>query len=404
MQSAFIINQPNKNHLSDIQKLILESDEIYIATAFLKQSGLKLIFPALKTAVSNNAIIKIIAGQHFGLTDPEALRTLHNLFNGKLNAHLFLDNAKVNSVFHPKLYLFKKKNTVTIICGSANLTKGGITDNSEASLRIRLKANAELWLDTKTYVLNLMQTENADLVNFIIINRYEQYYNAQKKLRSGQRATPEKKSYEFPFDLSKLKTKLNLHKDQAFIEMMKERKKDYREAKSLLDEVADTTRLKQERFEEIIEALVGSKGYSRYWYSGSLFRHKTSVYEYKKAFQDMVSYIRDNKNKRASEVFEHAKQMVSEIKGAGINYVTEIMMTYQPKEFANLNSNPIKVLKSEAGVHIKASSQSFNGNDYELYCQIVKDINQELGLENMMEADSFFNEIYWKLKKEDANS
>ena len=70
-------------------------------------------------------------------------------------------------------------------------------------------------------------------------------------------------------------------------------------------------------------------------------------------------------------------------------------MTYQPDRFANLNLNPITVLKEEAGVFYKATSDSFNGDDYEEYCEVINEICQELGLKNMLEADSFINEVYW---------
>ncbi len=73
-------------------------------------------------------------------------------------------------------------------------------------------------------------------------------------------------------------------------------------------------------------------------------------------------------------------------------------MTYQPKRFANLNSNPITVLDEEAGVYFKSHSSSFNGNDYEEYCSLINEIAMRLELKNMLEVDSFFNEIVWEIK------
>ena len=46
--------------------------------------------------------------------------------------------------------------------------------------------------------------------------------------------------------------------------------------------------------------------------------------------------------KTSSDVFSNANEMVKKIDGAGVNYVTEIMMTYNPNKFANLNKQQTK--------------------------------------------------------------
>jgi hypothetical protein len=73
------------------------------------------------------------------------------------------------------------------------------------------------------------------------------------------------------------------------------------------------------------------------------------------------------------------------------------MMTFQPERFGNLNGNPIKVLKKEAGVYFKSHSSLYTGDNYQEYCLIIREICNELELKNLLEVDSFFNIIYWKL-------
>lgn len=70
----------------------------------------------------------------------------------------------------------------------------------------------------------------------------------------------------------------------------------------------------------------------------------------------------------------------------------------------NMNRNPITVLKLEGGVNLKAHSSSFTSGDYAEYCELIKEISLKLGLRNMLEADTFFNEIYWKLDKTKGKS
>ena len=97
-------------------------------------------------------------------------------------------------------------------------------------------------------------------------------------------------------------------------------------------------------------------------------------------------------------MFENAKIKVNLIEGAAVNYITEIMMTYNNNDFANMNKNPLTVLREEGGVNLKAHSSSFKGVDYAEYCELIEEISTKLGLNDMLEADSFFNEIYWKIK------
>jgi HKD family nuclease len=362
-------------------------------------SGLKLLLPTIKKRIKAGCALHIIVGPYFGLTEPDALELLMKLFEHNKNCYIYLDLGKTNTaVFHPKLYLFKNNTEVNILSGSANITSGGLVGNNEVSTLVTTKSSNAVWKDAFSYMQNILLPENADIVTPTKLNIYRQHYEKQKRFRKGQKATADKKSYDFAFDLVKLKEDLADFKDKEFIADFKERKKSYKKAKDLLDEIVDSKSLSQNRYQEIIEKLVGKAGQEKYWKSGSMFRGKTSVFKYKNEFRQLVKIVKENQNKQAAEVYSMAKEQVGKIHRAGINYVTEIMMTYQPQKFANLNGNPIKVLKEEAGVYIKATSESFNGNDYQEYCNITEEIRIALDLENMLEVDSFFNEIYWEIK------
>ena len=92
-------------------------------------------------------------------------------------------------------------------------------------------------------------------------------------------------------------------------------------------------------------------------------------------------------------------ERVASIEGASVNYVTEIMASYNKNNFAILNNNPFTVLTKKAGVSFSHKTlTSFSGEDYTYYCALIKEISEKLGFSNMLEADSFFNDIYWKMK------
>lgn len=400
-KTQLIYNSDTTNHLKILLKYFAEADEIWLATAFLKMSGLNLLLASIKKHLNANKSITIIVGQNFGLTEPKALRTIFNLFENKINGCIYLDNAKdKTSVFHPKLFLIRNNKTGFIISGSANITKGGLTSNQEVSLLCETKTSENNWKQSQLYFQDITSIDNANPLNLLLLKRYEDYYKNQLKARKNQKAVPDKRDSEYSFDYNKLKKRLKKYRTSQSKADFKQREKDYKKAKLFLNEISDSGRLTQNRFEEIIDSLVGAAGQQALWKSGSLFRNRFMVYECKNEFRELIRFIKSHKNNPTNQVFSGAKELVGRVKGAGINYITEIMMTYQPDRFANLNDNPITVLDKEAGVYYKSNSSSFNGEDYQEYCLLIKEISENLELKNMLEVDSFFNEIYWLLKQE----
>ncbi|MFN8250786.1 MAG: phospholipase D-like domain-containing protein [Ferruginibacter sp.] len=395
----FLANSKTGNHLKTLTENLEQYDEALFAVAFLKVSGLTRLILTLKKFLKSGKRISIIAGQNFALTQPEALHTLRKLFQIYPTSKIYLAKANsVNSVFHPKLYLFKSKNGCCIISGSANITEGGLTNNKETSLIADCKDTDEIWKEASDYYNSLISSDNADEATLLVIKQYETFYEQQKQYNKKAKVIPTKTKSQIAFDYHNLLKHFQKFDNVKRQERFKNKLQNYKEAKKVLDEIADNTKLTQKQFEPLLDTLVGSKEEYSLWHSGSLFRLRRSVYPYFKEFRDLVRYIRENKSLPASVVFKNAKEKVKLIEGAAVNYMTEIMMTYNYHDFANMNRNPITVLKQEGGVNIKAHSSSFTEFDYEEYCELIKEISSELGIRNMLEADTFFNEIYWKIK------
>jgi len=395
----FLANSKTGNHLKTLTENLEQYDEAFFAVAFLKVSGLTKLIQTLKKFLKSGKRISIIAGQNFALTQPEALHTLRKLFQIYPTSKIYLAKANsANSVFHPKLYLFKSKNVCCIISGSANITEGGLTNNKETSLVADCKETDEIWKAASDCYNSLISSDAADEATLLVIKQYETFYEQQKQYNKKAKAIPTKTKSQIAFDYHNLLKHFQKFDNVKRQERFKNKLQNYKEAKKVLDEIADNARLTQKQFEPLLDALVGSKEDYNLWHSGSLFRLRRSVYPYFKEFRDLVRYIRENKSLPASVVFKNAKEKVKLIEGAAVNYITEIMMTYNYNDFANMNRNPITVLKQEGGVNIKAHSSSFTEFDYDEYCELIKEISSELGLRNMLEADTFFNEIYWKIK------
>lgn len=397
----FTTNQKKSdNHLTAIVGNLKLYNQAFFAVAFLKNSGLEFLIKPIKDFLKSGGQLTIIAGQHFALTEPKALHWLRKIFKSYPTSKLYLAKAtSADSVFHPKLYLFKSNKDCCMISGSANITKGGLIANKETSITAVCLATEKIWIEAMYYFDTLTNNDNADEATLLVIKQYETFYEQQQQFNKRVKPIPTRSKTQLAFDYQNLIKHFKKFNNLKRLKNYRNKVDDYKKAKNILDQIADNSKLTQKQFEPLLDKLVVRKGDEfRLWHSGSLFRLRNKVYPYFKEFRDLVRYIRENKGRRPEIVFDEAKQRVSLIEGAAVNYVTEILMTYNNKEFANMNRNPLTVLRQEGGVNLKAHSSSFTGPDYEEYCELIKEISSKLGLKNMLEADSFFNEIYWKIR------
>lgn len=401
MRVELLTNTSENNHLSALNQLLSKADEVYMATAFLRVSGLSQLLPGIKKCLSNEGKVTMIIGKNFAQTEPEALRKLHQLSVKRKNLWVrFSLGLTEHGTFHPKVFLIKKGRDADIITGSANITGGGLVSNEECSLWVQAKSTEDIYKDTKAYLVGLTSDEYSEDLSLLVINKYETFFNKFKNIRKSIKQSPEHKG-ELEFNYTNLLKHLKAFDKEQRANLQAAKKRSYNKARKVLEEIAYGNRLTEKKFADLLDELVGSAGAGRLWHSGSLYRHRRLVYPNYKKFKRLVRYAIENANSDPAVVYEHAKELVNKIDGAGPNYVAEILMTIRPKKFANLNRNPITVLRDEAGVALKATSGSFSGDDYSEYCSLVKEICQKLELEDMLEADTFFNEIYWKIYKKD---
>lgn len=394
--ATLITNGEADNHHTYLLSKLQESTEAYFAVAFLKSAGLTLLLPAIEKFLAAGKRITLVAGQHFALTEPKALYTLRELFRGYPTCKVYLAKAtSPTAVFHPKMYLFRTEAGCHVISGSANLTKGGLLSNSECSLAVQCPPQDELWTNAINVFGQLTSPANADEATTLIIKQYETFFEQQKAANQKVKPTPPPLTAFFAGLRKQFSDKFDNAKREANYSA---RIKRYQDAEAVLNQIADSPRLTEQQFAKLLDRLVGSKGQIRLWYSGSLFRLRRSVYPYFRQFRELVRYIREHRHAPAATVFDGAMHLVQAIEGASVNYVTEIMMTYNPAQFANLNKNPLTTLHKHGAVNIKGTAAAYNGGDYKVYCELVQDVASLLGLKSMLEADSFFDVLYWQEK------
>lgn len=120
-----------------INQELRSANNVQIAVAFLKYTGVKVIENSLRQCLDNSGNVEMIAGLDFKTTDPQSIHYFINLKKEypKVKFYCFGDKGenKTNIVFHPKIYLFEKGRETTGIVGSTNLTRGGLVSNFEVN-------------------------------------------------------------------------------------------------------------------------------------------------------------------------------------------------------------------------------------------------------------------------------
>lgn len=407
MKAELIRNtsEPTESHYYKLNALLKGAEEIHIAVAFLKNSGFNLIEQSIEKAIKRNVPCRIVAGLHFGLTEPKALRAILNQFK-KTTSQLFLARNTNNEVFHPKIYLIRIGKTAHIISGSANLTSGGLQNNFECSMWIETVTSDKVWKDSLSYFDELCSFSVSNVATEELIDAYEVYFREQGNARTGSRATPQ---LEFPtigFTYKKLIEKFKQFNDSNRNKDFDYRTYEYNQARRVLNKIISTKNLSNNEYRDLIDELAGgSPKHGRYWHSNGLSRGKAGkqgnpgIYQSQNKVIELIQFVKSNKNRSEKYVFETGMMFIQDIPYAGVNFLTEIMMTYNPQKFANLNNNPLKVLNEYTSLTLKKNKQSYTGNDYSSYCNYVREINEALGLRNMLEADSFFNWNYQRIVK-----
>lgn len=396
------ISNISGSHSKELKKLIKDADEIYMAIAFLKQSGLNLLLPSIRQAVNSDSSVSIIAGRHYALTEPDALMALYKLFRSKDIASLRLANySSKDPVFHPKLYLFKKGNTVTIVSGSANMTKGGLDDNVECSVMLKCDTSDKVWKDAYAFFTELMSDKRSEEGNNKSIAKYAEFYHLQKKRNRAVKAVPGELEYDRKESYGHLRYYYNLYKKEkgaVYVNKLLTRKNSsYTESKTIINQIANADHLTKSIFRPMLDRLISGQASGR-WYSYGLQRGKKNIYTDHKQFQKLIKYVKHNHHRPVDEVFQEGMKLLKTIKGAGVNYLGEILMTYDRNRFANLNNTLVKALNEICGIEVNKYPQSYSATEYRTYCAVWQEIRKEFKLDNMLEVDNLLYQSYIKFE------
>lgn len=136
-----------------------------------------------KLVLAKDKLRSAVIGTHFYQTHPDVLDT----FTGSSAVKFQLQPS---GVFHPKLYLFWGDTGFEAIIGSANLTNGALSVNTEASILLTHKDNPSL----KDELQALIATYGGNTITEADATSYRRLWSARqpelKKLTDTYGATP----------------------------------------------------------------------------------------------------------------------------------------------------------------------------------------------------------------------
>lgn len=167
--------------LDVIQPSIEQSEECRIAVAYLSMRGVGLIESAIRRCLENGGYVEFLVGLDLSVTDPKALWTLYQMSQVGLNISCYcLTELGPSVVYHPKLYVVKTEDVVTIVIGSSNLTEGGLKQNVEVNALIQAKAYEEIVSDVYAVYNSLKFHPKRISPDEEFLSLYEQMYSARR--------------------------------------------------------------------------------------------------------------------------------------------------------------------------------------------------------------------------------
>ena len=105
------------------------------AIAFVKRSGTRHIEGGLASFAQKHKVEIIVGIDHRGSSYEGLQSLLHAVSPG---GRVIVFHNPTFRTFHPKIYLFKSSVAADLVVGSGNLTRGGLSANYEANIRLRL--------------------------------------------------------------------------------------------------------------------------------------------------------------------------------------------------------------------------------------------------------------------------
>ncbi|MCW8906667.1 MAG: DEAD/DEAH box helicase family protein, partial [Sedimenticola sp.] len=189
MRSSLLTGGKHAPLLPDLLEAIYRADEIEFAVAFIKSSGLSLIFQALMDAVELRKVrLTLLTSDYLDVTDPQALRQLMLLAERGADIRVF--QAGATTSFHLKAYIVIRRKGDQILegrafIGSSNISRSALTEGIEWNYAFGLRVGAdssqiEHFKQIRREYSDLLSHKQVMPLDYDWIDQYEQRRKVQQ--------------------------------------------------------------------------------------------------------------------------------------------------------------------------------------------------------------------------------
>lgn len=397
-------NDERRSHRQFVRGWLSGSTDGFIAVAFLKQAGWRLIAEEVVTFLQRGGSLRMLVGTDFFLTDPESLRELLRLSTEHPSFEWRLMKA-AQATFHPKYYRFRDPKNLWVMTGSANLTAGGLERNIETSVVIEDGADGRLAAECQQNEAALWAHPRGQIPTEELIGIYAaEYQVASKRMKAAQTGLAKELAESPKLEGEKLQEELQAYADnEEEVGDLAMRRENYATARNLiLGSLLGGDPVTSEVFKNVYRHLVGERGLGKLWHSGSVYRSKTKVIGQWSQVMEMIREIAADLTRSPETMYELGLRWMDRIDGIGPNIFTEFCHTLAPERYAPLNDNPVtslRWLKRDAFPQPSA----FKPDDYGRFCRALGLLRERCGFADLGETDHFLNFVYWR-HREDAKA
>ncbi|MBY5958359.1 phospholipase D family protein [Membranicola marinus] len=383
-----LITNTDQTHKDLFRKLLKKAYSIDIVTAYSDEASIDFIIKRISKN-KNKPKVRFITGGNFAITDPVALTKLQQELPGK---H-FVALPENQVIFQSNVYLFKTKNNYHLVIGSAPCTEEALETDMEASVNQKKSKKKKLWNQAKHYIEDLIGSSVVHPLTTRFIARYETYYeeisnNQENAASSWGESQLFINNDEHLIARSKAWLKLAQNAEHAI-----ETIDSYRLARKVQNRIASQKLMTEEEASTHLNRLIGSKGEPGLWNANGFQGSKSAITQQFEVFRDLVRFVKENRKEAPGYVFENGQEYARKIKGVGMNMISEILITYEPKRFPKLNNALIQKLISSGSLTLKKSIAKYDGQDYQKYTEIIWNYAELLDMKNMIRVDLFFQDV-----------
>lgn len=161
-----------------------EADQCYVATAWIRASGVGLLWEGVTGMLGRGGRLRIVAGIDRENTSREGLAMLLALEG---DVRVYVRHNEATPIFHPKLYGFRSGNECRVLVGSNNMTGAGLSQNEELSAMLVEEAGGQLERSLKAYMRQLRDPADnlARLLDAELLSRLAEagYVDSEARLR-----------------------------------------------------------------------------------------------------------------------------------------------------------------------------------------------------------------------------